>query len=122
MRPVIIINDEADVPVKSRTITIYKQELFEDMDAESYKFSEIRPDIPSHRSDILANGVSIQEKPYTLTKERTITIYKQKLYEDIDAETYKYSEARPDANPQATNASGSDSAERLDGHILARLV
>lgn len=56
------------------------------------------------------------------TKERQITIYKQKVYEDIDAETYKYSEARPEMAPQQSNATASDSAERLDGHILARHV
>lgn len=55
-------------------------------------------------------------------KEKVITIYKQKVYEDIDANTYKFQEARPDMHPQQSNAVASDTAERLDGHIIARHV
>ena len=122
IRPIIIINDETVVPTKERQITIYKQELFEDMDAESLKFSEVRPDLPSHQSDITASEAVIQNTPYVLTKERTITITKERLYEDIDAESYKYAEAQKDLTTQEGNATSSDTAERLDGHIIARLV
>ena len=66
--------------------------------------------------------VIIDTPPVIPTKERTITIYKQKVYEDIDAETYKFSDARPDNAPQRSNALASDSSERTDGHILARNV
>lgn len=123
MRPVIIIDDENFAPpTKERVITIYKQALFEDMDAESRRFTLMRPDLPEHQSDITASEANIQNTPYVRQKERVITISKQRLYEDIDAESYKYAEAKPNMTPEQANASGSDSAERLDGHIIARLV
>lgn len=102
---------------KERQVTIYLRNLYEALDAESRKFSEVRPDQPSHQSNA-SDAVSL---PVT-TKERTVTIYKQKLYEDIDAESYKFAEARLEKSPQQTNATASDTAERLDGHIIARLV
>lgn len=120
IRPIIIIDDPV-VKTKDRQITIYKQELFEDMDAESIKFTELRPDLPSHQSDIIPESV-IQNVPYALIKEREVTINKQRLYEDIDAESYKYAESQADLAAQQGNAASSDTAERLDGHIIARLV
>jgi len=120
IRPIIIIDDPV-VKTKDRQITIYKQELFEDMDAESIKFTELRPDLPSHQSDIIPETV-IQNVPYVLTKEREVTINKQRLYEDIDSESYKYADAQADLSTQQGNATSSDTAERLDGHIIARLV
>ena len=110
MRPVIIIDDENFAPpTKERQITIYKQELFEDMDAESYKFSEIRPDLPSHRSDILASEYPIQEKPYSLSKERVVTVNKQLLFEDLDAETIKFAQTHPDIAPSDSISSKNSS-------------
>lgn len=166
MTPIMIIDDRQPQP-KQRIITIYKRGLFEEMDAESYRFSSVRPDILSHESFAAASDTPIQTKPYELTKERLITInkrnlfealdaesrkfsevrpdlpshqsnttdelsqstkerqvviFKQKVYEDIDAESYKYAESRPEQPAQQSNAVASDSSERLDGHIIARLV
>ena len=64
----------------------------------------------------------IDDSPVFEKKERTVTIYKQKVYEDIDALSYKYAEARPTLHPQESNATASDTAERLDGHVIARHV
>lgn len=55
-------------------------------------------------------------------KDKVITIYKQRVYEDVDSNSYKYAEARPDMATQQGNAVASDSAERLDGHVIARHV
>ena len=106
---------------KERTVTIYKQALFEDLDAETRKFSEMRPAEPSHASEINPTAM-IQNTPYTFVKDRTVTIIKQKLYEDIDTESYKFMEGNTDAPSQKSNAVSSDTAERLDGHIIARLA
>lgn len=64
----------------------------------------------------------IDDTPVVEKKDRTVTIYKQKVYEDIDALSYKFAEARPSLHPQESNATSSDTAERLDGHIIARHV
>lgn len=66
--------------------------------------------------------ILIIDDPVVEKKDRTVTIYKQKVYEDIDALSYKYAEARPALHPQESNATSSDTAERLDGHIIARHV
>lgn len=55
-------------------------------------------------------------------KEKTITIYKQNVYNEVDAKSYKYAESRPDMSPQQGNAVASDSSERLDGHVITRNV
>lgn len=55
-------------------------------------------------------------------KEKTITIYKQNVYKEVDAKSYKYAEARPDMAPQQGNAVATDTTERLDSHVIARNV
>ena len=61
-------------------------------------------------------------EPTLPKKDKVITIYKQAVYDDVDANSYKYAEARPEMAPQQGNAVASDTAERLDGHIIARNV
>lgn len=122
--PILIIGspEPQTLPKKDKVITIYKQMLFEDLDAETRRFTMMRPDAPGYQSDITASNMNIQETPYVFTKERTVTIVKQNLYDDIDAESYKFMEGNSEAPSQKSNAASSDTAERLDGHIIARLV
>ena len=124
MNPIIIIDPPItdELPRKEKTVTIYKMMLFEDLDAETRRFTMMRPDAPGYQSDITASNMNIQETPYVFSKERTVTIVKQNLYDDIDAETYKFMEGNSEAPSQKSNSFSADTAERLDGHIIARLV
>lgn len=57
------------------------------------------------------------------TKERVITLYKQNVHYDIDALTYKLTEATMQAADQkAKSAVASDKDEAFDASVLARLT
>lgn len=56
------------------------------------------------------------------SKTRTVTIYKNKVYKDIDLYTHKHEDASDSQNVQARNAISSDSNEPVDGAVLARHV
>ena len=111
------IQDKPYELIKERQVTASVQNLLASLNAETRKFAGMRPDQPSAQSDAVI-GLAL---PFS-TKERVVTIYKQKLYEDIDSESYKFTESRPEQPAQQGNAIASDTAEKLDGHIIARLV
>ena len=55
-------------------------------------------------------------------KIRRIEVYKQAVYDDIDALTYKWQEMGHVQAPEQRNAVSSDTSERLDGKVLSRNV
>lgn len=55
-------------------------------------------------------------------KIRTITIYKAKVFNDIELHTYKHVDASDSPNPQSRNAIQADKSEAMDGNIIARNV
>lgn len=64
----------------------------------------------------------INTQPEEDYKVRRVDVYKQAVYDDVDLLTYKWMEASPLENPQQKNAVASDTTEKLDGRIVARLV
>lgn len=56
------------------------------------------------------------------TKERTVTVYKNEVYKDIDLYTHKHVDASESQNQQARNAVSSDSSEDVDSAVIARYV
>lgn len=55
-------------------------------------------------------------------KSRTIEIYKNEVFKDIDLYTHKHVDAREDMGAQSANAVSSDNAENVDGAVIARYV
>lgn len=55
-------------------------------------------------------------------KSRTVTIYKNKVYKDIDLYTHKHVDASDSQNVQARNAVSSDTAESVDGAVISQYV
>lgn len=64
----------------------------------------------------------IEPADEAMSKERQIVIHKANIYRDIDAATYKYTDANPSESPRAENAESSDTSEALDHNIVAALV
>lgn len=56
------------------------------------------------------------------TKVRTVTVYKNEVYKDIDLYTHKHVDASDNQNQQARNAISSDSSEDVDSAVIARYV
>ena len=65
---------------------------------------------------ILATEVDAKEKA------RTITIYKNEVYKDIDLITHKHVDAREDMGARSANAVSSDIGEGVDAAVIARYV
>jgi hypothetical protein len=55
-------------------------------------------------------------------KPRKVVIIKQKVYEDVETHTYKYTEAAQLQSRKAENAISADTTETLDGASIARFV
>lgn len=62
-----------------------------------------------------------EERPQ-VTKERTIEIYKNEVFKDIELYTYKHIEASALQDVKARNAVQADNSENMDGAVLARYV
>lgn len=60
-----------------------------------------------------------QEEP---KKPRKVVIIKQKVYEDVESPTYKYTEAAQFQSRKQENAISADTTETLDGASVARSV
>lgn len=58
----------------------------------------------------------------TETKKRTVTISKASVYKDIDLYTHKTVDGSGEADNRVRNAKSSDSAETVDGAVIARNV
>lgn len=56
------------------------------------------------------------------TKERTVEIYKNEVFKDIELHTYKYIEASTLEDVKARNAIQADNSENMDGAVIARYV
>ncbi len=56
------------------------------------------------------------------TKQRTVTIYKNKVYKDIDLLTYKHVDGSGIPDNQVRNARSSDTNESVDGAVISRNV
>lgn len=55
-------------------------------------------------------------------KHRTIEIYKNEVYKDIDLYTHKHVDAHEDMGLRTGNAVSSDNSENVDGAVIARYV
>lgn len=55
-------------------------------------------------------------------KSRTIEIYKNEVYKDIDLYTHKHVDAHEDMGLRTHNAVSSDNSENVDGAVIARYV
>lgn len=66
--------------------------------------------------------VILAEEVKEPTKERTVEIYKNEVYKDIDLYTYKHVDAREDLGNQSGNAISSDASEDVDAAVIARYV
>lgn len=55
-------------------------------------------------------------------KHRKVIITLARVYEDIDAQTYKFAQVSATPSPVASDEMQSDHTESLDGHLLARNV
>lgn len=62
-----------------------------------------------------------EERPQA-TKERTVEIYKNEVFKDIDLYTHKHVDSREDMGLRTGNAVSSDNSENVDGAVLARYV
>ena len=56
------------------------------------------------------------------SKSRTIEIYKNEVYKDIDLYTHKHVDAHEDMGLRTGNAVSSDNSENVDGAVIARYV
>ena len=56
------------------------------------------------------------------SKARTIEIYKNEVFKDIDLYTHKHVDAREDMGLRTGNAVSSDNSENVDGAVIARYV
>ena len=65
---------------------------------------------------ILADDTSVT------TKTRTVEIYKNEVYKDIDLYTHKHVDAREEFGLRTQNAVSSDVSEDVDGAVIARYV
>ena len=55
-------------------------------------------------------------------KSRTIEIYKNEVYKDIDLYTHKHVDAHEEMGLRSGNAVSSDNSENVDGAVIARYV
>lgn len=66
--------------------------------------------------------VVLWEDQEAATKVRTIEIYKNEVFKDIDLYTHKHVDAHEEMGRQSGNAVSSDNSENVDGAVIARYV
>ena len=69
-----------------------------------------------------AGPVILASDQRAASKRRTVEIYKNEVYKDIDLYTHKHVDAREDMGLRTGNAVSSDASENVDGAVLARYV
>lgn len=68
------------------------------------------------------NPVVLAEDMPEPTKTREVVIHKSEIFKDIDLFTHKHVDAREDLGNRPANAVSSDTAEKVDGAVIARYV
>ncbi len=69
-----------------------------------------------------AGPVILASDQRAASKRRTVEIYKNEVYKDIDLYTHKHVDAHEDMGLRTGNAVSSDASENVDGAVLARYV